>query len=303
VEPAINISTVAPHSIIHCKKEVIDDSNGKSSKTPDQGKSKNAHHHHSANCRFIALRKVFVELLRAAYSRQVDRGELDGRLGFVEYQLLQSLDIIEPRIEKGKPLNDWKVSQIVSHDVTNYVNSTYKNVALHLTRCFCRRDLAKVRPSLEFEILTEKVITILSFAEAHRLAQEKFKDQFCDNYASEFLVQEEIVMKESEAEVKIALDELREYDQEDVRIIVSHYFCRILLNKNARTIEKFKHSGLLSELEASEYINQVENSLVLLLECPMRVHPGEKTFESKRHWHASRNFENPVVNNNEIVKQ
>jgi hypothetical protein len=226
--------------------------------------------------RSIELRGIFIEILRYAYKKQVEKGELDGR-GFLDYVLFQSLEFAADDVSMGKPLNDWEAATIVGANWTNRVEHWIHSV--YSLNCAYRADMRAV--SSEYIKARVDVKRALSFIAAHQYAQERFKREFTDGHVGEFSADEMLILSESESEVAKAEKVLHSYDHRDVQVIVSHLACRILLNKGARYMEYLGNEGLLTAREASSYVESCDRAIDQLKYCSKWQHPGELTKEEK----------------------
>jgi len=224
----------------------------------------------------MELRGIFIEILRYAYKKQVEKGELDGR-GFLDYVLFQSLEFASDEVSMGKPLNDWEAATIVGANWTNRVELAIHNI--YGLNCAYRADVRAV--SSEYVKIRVDVKRALAFIAAHQYAQERFKSEFTDSSVGEFSADEMLILSESSHEVAKAEEVLRSYDHRDVQVIVSHLACRILLNKGARYMEYLGREGLLSAREASSYVESCDHAIDQLKYCSRWQHPGELTKEEK----------------------
>ena len=94
---------------------------------------------------------------------------------------------------------------------------------------------------------------------------------------------EKIVLDESAAQVRLADKALLALDREDVKMIKSHYACHILLNRGAHYFSKLAEHGLMTEREAGEFIEEIEEEIHSLVACKEFAHEDEITNESKMH--------------------
>ena len=85
----------------------------------------------------------------------------------------------------------------------------------------------------------------------------------------------------SDEQVALANKALSELDEDDVAMVKSHYACQILLNRSAYYFKKLQKSGLMTEKEAGEFLEEIEGSLFELLECRETHHSEEMTPEDK----------------------
>lgn len=108
---------------------------------------------------------------------------------------------------------------------------------------------------------------------------------------------EKIVLDESAAQVRLADKALLALDKEDVKMIKSHYACHILLNRSAHYFSKLSKYGLMSDREAGEFIEEIEEEIHSLAACREFAHQDEMTDGSKMN-RLSRIPENMLTNMN-----
>lgn len=246
------------------------------------------------------VRLMFVELLRAAYHRQIADGELDAReyKGFLVFVLLQSLEFAQESVHAGKPLDDWKSSRIASHDVVGKV----EDFGRRLGRCICFKSNAKraafgvsppglsdrianlrdERPLL-YQQLRLNVLRAFSFINAHKQAQERLQDEFgkeTGDMRTAFCT----VIDESQLQVRIAGAVLRSSDKKQVRHIISHYLCNILQNKVARYYQLLNDTGVLLPRETRHVMQELEHQMSDTQSCCLDMHPGSLEYASERHF-------------------
>jgi hypothetical protein len=215
------------------------------------------------------LRMIFIEILRFAYERQISKGELDTREGILSFMLLQSLEIAADEASKGGPLKDWEVGSLFKNSFGRRFDRFLN--WLFVMRKGLRTEDINLLPSDHFPTKIS-VHRAVSFIEAHRFVQERFKAEFLGTQFSEAA---NIVLQESEAQVLQAENDLASYNKTYVEQIMSHLLCQLLLNKAARIVEHLLRTGLLVEREASAQIEKIEHSVLHLQHCSIAQHPGE----------------------------
>ena len=87
---------------------------------------------------------------------------------------------------------------------------------------------------MKYRRLRVDVHIALSFIDAHISATDCFTEEFCD---PPFEEEGKLVARESRDQVRKAQTFLESQNQDDVKVIVSHLLCTILLNKFARYVE------------------------------------------------------------------
>lgn len=228
----------------------------------------------------IELRKFFLELLRSNYNRQVEDGELDGRDGFVTYALLNSVDFALDEVGKGKPLEDWKTTEMLGNTtVKDTAKAWYASVSID--KCFGKRVGDDRAYTKEYQVLRVDVYRALGFIEGHRAAQEYFLGELDTAADEEFDKAEVQVVKESDAQVELASKVLENTDKTDLGVIVSHAFCSILLNRTAHYAEELQRQGILTEREVTAYLEEIEEALKFTHHCSHDEHPSQLPLDVK----------------------
>jgi len=233
--------------------------------------------HRMLDIHHIEQRKIFVELLKKAYISQIDRGELDGRLGFVRYKLMAGLNQIEKEVESGRQLCDWEMCRKISESWLSRIKEFPVKMASIASRCVQKKGPTGTCGLARTPM--EQIIFILSFVRAHKEAQASFLGQFGGSGSS--LGSNCEVILESDSEISQAMKELQAFDADIVQVTVSHFFCISLLNKRARIVESYKSRGLMTEREANEIVEEIEHQITHILHCQRKLHPGEMTREAK----------------------
>ena len=221
----------------------------------------------------VELRHMFIECIRAAYQSQVEKGVLDGR-GFLDYGLFQSLEFADDEVSDGKPLNDWShvpfsgSKMMAPADGVNYVMHKMKISCCGLGKWSTRHANAT------------KVQAAMCFIGAHQYAQQTWIAEF--NESEEFGMEQNAVLRESEAQVAKVKEFLESFDESEVQHIVSHFTCTILLNKTARFIENLCSQGLLYPREIHGCIDDIQEALNDVRHCTTCKHSGELTTEETK---------------------
>lgn len=133
-----------------------------------------------------------------------------------------------------------------------------------------------------------KVNSLLCFIRAHDIAKSKFSTYCAEVQADKKSksgpnsIAQQAVIEEVDAQIKLADDALKELDQDDVTQITSHYACQVLLNKSAFFFQTLAKQGLMTEKEASEFMDEIEDDVIDTSECQKAKHDGELTDSVKR---------------------
>ena len=206
------------------------------------------------------LRTTFIEQLKWAYKKAVDRGDLDGRQRFLFYVISQGLDFAADDVAKGRPLKDYESAQMFSRKSLDRADHWTTKV-LTLDGMVCR---GRSTTDISWKSTSFDVLLAMAVIEAHRVAQKQLESTF---RATEMSVEAKIVYNESKDQVALARKTIAGYDQTDIRTISSHLFCTILLNKAAKYVQGLVTSGLLSEKEAQERNDSFEMALDRISRC------------------------------------
>jgi hypothetical protein len=198
-------------------------------------------------------RKIFLDLLRREYQRQLSAGELDSR-GIIPLSLLRSLDIANEGAAEGRPLNDWAAAETGGSRLVKEGDR-----ALHAYRVggLCNRR----KGDEDFHTIRQRVLLAFSFIKAHLSAQEKFKVEFASVYANSLTLAEKTVLDESREQVSRADSAVAAFDSEDVQSVKNQYICQILLHKAANHFENLSANGLMTDREAGEFLGKYDLEL------------------------------------------
>jgi len=222
------------------------------------------------------LRLAFLDMVKASFESQVEKGELDSREdgGVLYFDLIQSCDFAADRVVRGDELAGWEATAIPDIAWVDKVDLKARRV-LHPKADEYKKSERST--SAHFRQLRFDVYRALSFIAAHRRAQERFSKETLEGpeVGDEIVAIAKRVLLESDRQVTMAEDLIRSMDREDVCVLVSHLFCVILLNKVAREAERLQANGILHEKEARKYLDKVDKLLRRIEFCSERVHPGQ----------------------------
>lgn len=193
----------------------------------------------------VEERRLFVECVKNEYLTQLQSGELDSRSS-IPWSLLQSVRCAEEAAANGLPMNDW--ASLESSNLLLF------DKALHAYRvgALCNRQ----RGDEDYNTIRTKVLQSLSFIKAHCASQEIFKDKLASVETHSLSLTEKRVIDESREQVARADAVVNAFDSHDVNNIKSQYVCQVLLHKSARHFEHLAHSGLVTEREASVFLER-----------------------------------------------
>ena len=195
-------------------------------------------------------RKLFIECVKNEYHNQLQSGELDSRSS-IPWGLLQSVRCAEEAAANGLPMNDWTALESS--------NLLLFDRALHAYRvgALCNKQ----RGDEDYNTIRTKVLQSLSFIKAHLASQETFKDKLASVEKHSLSLTEKRVLDESREQVARADAVINAFDAHDVNAIKSQYVCQVLLHKSARHFEHLAHSGLVTEREASVFLERFGEEL------------------------------------------
>jgi len=135
--------------------------------------------------------------------------------------------------------------------------------------------------SREYRRLRRDVHLALAFICAHQHVQARIKKEFVGkDPGADSLAAYNVILRESNNEIKKAEKVLESSEENDVRVIISHLLCIILLNKRARHIEGLSAVGFLTNRDAHHYLEEIERALDHLRRCSSASH-GEMSQEDK----------------------
>ena len=93
---------------------------------------------------------------------------------------------------------------------------------------------------------------------------------------------EKVILDECAAQINLAVASLEKLNANDVALSKSHYACDILLHKGASYFAVLSNHGLLTQREASEFVEDIEKKLFNVSECHQLAHKGEMTNSKKK---------------------
>ena len=201
----------------------------------------------------VEERRLFVECVKNEYYNQLQSGELDSRSS-IPWSLLQSVRCAEEAAANGQPMNDWASLQSGSD-----LGVLRFDKALHAYRVgsLCNRQ----RRDEDYNTIRMKVLQSLSFIKAHLASQDIFKDKLASAEKHSLSLTEKRVIDESREQVARADALISAFDDHDVNAIKSQYVCQVLLHKCALHFEHLAHSGLVTEREASVFLERFGEEL------------------------------------------
>ncbi|KAL3781604.1 hypothetical protein ACHAW5_010534 [Stephanodiscus triporus] len=197
------------------------------------------------------------EILKSAYYHQIDSGSLE-EFGDLPYSLFQGLHFCEDTCAKGHPLNDWEATKVASDTRVVLANNIFPMLLLRVRQLWRReRNCCSgphwFRPAM-FKI--RFLIRLnLAFVGAHRYSRRVFESQFASNPLTPA---EEQIIKESEAQIKLAEADLNKIDQVDVNTVKGHLLTLILLKKSVQFVEQLSRQNLIPEAAASELLEKLD---------------------------------------------
>jgi NhaP-type Na+/H+ or K+/H+ antiporter len=182
----------------------------------------------------IELRKNFVEMLRSAYHKMIEKEELDGREGFLTHAIIEGLEFTADEVSRGMPLDDFIMVKKVTSTWTEPCLRHLSRALNVLSVCSSGRGsqaCAKVKMvSASYEKVIEEVHLAVAVVRAHEMAQVEFHKEYCNVHGVGRM--EKVILYESQKQVRLAEHVLETCPEKDV--IISHLVCRILFARSAR---------------------------------------------------------------------
>jgi hypothetical protein len=203
------------------------------------------------------LRILFISILKGAYERQIEQGELeDAHVLAVTFD--QSLDLALGEVSKGASLTDWEILHSVHQPLINAADRIYN---LSVTKVISKLVPAKhgypAQITRSFDALIDRS---LCFMAAHRSAQNSFTAELQDA-DNELTEAAKVILGESEQQYRLAEDYLRRFDEKVLELAITHKFCKILLNIGVIHILKLVSLGMMKETEAEPMVEEIEERI------------------------------------------
>jgi NhaP-type Na+/H+ or K+/H+ antiporter len=218
----------------------------------------------------MELRRVFIELVRGDYERQIQHGELTDR-EFVAFSLFQSLDWCTDQVQRGEKLQDWENSLKFENNVVIWLRIvSFAQWLYSMLECVLGR---RRHVTAEYFLTRVRVERALAFIHAHNTAQAYFRREYAND--SQFSRCGQVILDESMEQVAAAEAHLLTHKNADIEVVISHKFCSILLLNAARYVERVAASGLLKPIEAEEALEEVQEALHEVDSCSIRHHADE----------------------------
>lgn len=198
-------------------------------------------------------REVFLEFLRVVYWEQIRKGELYYK--FSVYALLQALDIAREKVGKGSEICDWRAVKVVSNSLEAKIDSLLSA----LLQCFLPEpEIFKLQDR------TLKIFLSVAFIRAHRAAQTDFALGKEFGHGERFNGGVEVIIQESEKQIREAQAVLDESTPDELRAVISHMVAAILLNHEATLIARLKDDATINEKEGEHLLHDVSNQIANL---------------------------------------
>ncbi|GBG32542.1 Sodium/hydrogen exchanger 7 [Hondaea fermentalgiana] len=203
------------------------------------------------------LREVFVNMQRYCYWKQIENGELSGHT-FVDYTLLQSLEVSSANIAQGGELADWAILQDVGDTRQSRFEAMIGTFLYY--GCSASYELARQHEN------QLRVIIASAFVDAHRKAQRELSLQFS---SSDPRLDRELhlVLLESQREVSKAREYINSAPDDLVVIWVSHLVAVLILNVQTRLIRRGQSHGYLLDREVQSLYDTVNSALSRVRYC------------------------------------
>lgn len=220
------------------------------------------------------LRKLYVDLLRGAYARQIASGELTDRQGML-HVIEKSLQLAEESALNGEALNDWHFMSIGGgnwYDVYGLIKKMRAMlVSLNLWKLqeYERGDFLQQRYEIE---------KCTAFLEAQRVTRELFQNEYLQHGTE--VTERPQVLSEAARECTAAESVLSSFPERTVTVVVSHCFSKMLLTKTVGYIHEFANAGLLLGPEVERLMEEIEEQFHGIESCDGRDCKIDDTHES-----------------------
>jgi len=216
----------------------------------------------------------------------IEKGYLDVRsgYGFVPFALNQGLEFAADNVMEGKPLGDWDTSFVVRLPLAVGGERFYRSATKPVQDVVSKHmgEPTPNQPSETLQQLFREVNLTHAFLLAHTKSRITFRREFCRE-PKMVTHSEKIVLNESELECRMANEFLETKNADDVKNVVAHIMCNVLLNKAVRYTEKLHRNGLLKASEATEWIEEFDHQLNEVSKCTAHKHPDEISQSEKDH--------------------
>jgi len=199
-------------------------------------------------------RKVYISLLRSAYRKQIESGEVDIKRGRVAFKLLQSIDRAENAVAQGERLNDW---EFLNTSSTSLISSIISK---------CCGDSHRYASLSVSANETDKVYRTIAFLRAHEEAESVYcesMDLDLDRSSMVEVYKSNGVLKESQLECEKAREFLAKIA--NLGVFATYALCDILLHSAANYALHLEKEGLMNEREAETMIDDVFTTQMLKL--------------------------------------
>lgn len=197
-------------------------------------------------------RMMFLRLLGNAYDHFMEPmvGEMEPR-SFVALTLTTALQSSIDNVTENRPMSTWNSVEMAK-------DSWIGPVQAILALAGGRHKQSNNGGILS--VCNSKVRQIMVFVEAHKRARKKFKDEF-NQIDGSLTATEKIVLDECDENIRMAKATLTTFHSADVKLTKSQYVAQILLNKGAQYYRNLVEHGLMSEGEAGEVLEEIQELL------------------------------------------
>ena len=210
------------------------------------------------------MRLLFLEILKAQYEKCLDNGYIDPRLdnGVEYFSLVQSLDFAADEVNRGGPLEDWQYTEFsqfkLARKYTAKISNFVGNIASGRYRGVDHQE--------EYQETRIDVLRATAFQISHQAARRKLEAGFC---AVAHTIREaaDKVMEESKKQEQLAQNLLDTVGKDQLKVVVDHFICHVLLNKAAKMVKKHHASGMLKDKEAEHFLEEIDEAIYLTNIC------------------------------------
>mmetsp|Transcript_22808 Transcript_22808/g.33682 ORF Transcript_22808/g.33682 Transcript_22808/m.33682 type:complete len:885 (-) Transcript_22808:166-2820(-) len=204
----------------------------------------------------IEMRKVFINLLRVAYEKQVEKGFINSRAGgFLVFKLTSSLELAADNVAEGGSIRDWEICAGFNN-VVDKIAAGNRRASIVVNRKGSVLNKDELKEYKKSTVVIQRAISCIS---AHKLAQESFKEKHCNYCDDTMTAVEQIILAESNKQIELA--ETTIASNSSSCSIISHLLAGIILNQMIHTANGYVDNGLLLRPEGEKIVHSLEHQL------------------------------------------
>ena len=215
------------------------------------------------------LRRVFVDLVDKAYDEQFANGEVNVRDVNMVITYKTAVEVSRDHVAAGHAINDWKLVREAMAIKGRWAQKLSLCGKKSRLGSLLRSDL--LHSTMDFDVDVENTSTkdlihyAIGYIEAHKKAQRAFKLAFADG---RLLTDEETqVLDESMRQISAAEAALNLIEPDEMKTILAHLVCFVLLNKAGEWIGELNELGLLKDQEAEHFLEEIQKDIDGVTNC------------------------------------